>query len=127
MERTSNRTFWIGLGLLALLALFALPTWGGAMFIGRGFAGPFGVHPLLGVGMPWLVGFGLFALLIKLAIWAAIIFFVIRMFRGFSGRPFGAMPRRDLSASEILRRRYATGEITREQYDEMRRTIDPTA
>src|SRR5215469_7354228 len=40
MERTSNRTLWIGLGLLALLALFALPVWGGGMLIDRGFAGP---------------------------------------------------------------------------------------
>ena len=118
MERTSNRTFWIGLGLLALLALFALPMWGG------GFVGPYGARPWIGFGAPWLFGFGVLALLIKVAIWVAIIFFVSRLFRSSWGRPFAGMPPRDMSASEILRRRYAAGEITREQYDEMRHTLD---
>jgi uncharacterized membrane protein len=131
MERTTNRNLWIGIGLLAVLVLFALPLMGGGLFIGRGFDGPFGVHPL--VGTPWFWGFGLIALFVRIAIWGGLIFLFLRLFRGSAWRRYNRFDRyddvnpHDLPAGEILRRRYAAGEITREQYDEMRRTIEPTA
>jgi uncharacterized membrane protein len=31
----------------------------------------------------------------------------------------------ELTSAEILRRRYAAGEITREQYEEMRQVLEP--
>ena len=98
--------------------------------IGRGFGGPFGVHPFLGFGAPWFLGFGLIALFARLAIWAVILFFGFRLFRGGWGRRYDRFDDpgyTEASATEILRRRYATGEITREQYDDMLRTIGSTA
>jgi uncharacterized membrane protein len=85
--------------------------------------------------MPWFWGFGLIALLAKLAIWGVVFLLFVRFFRGFGfwGRRYYDGYDRDeastneLSASEILRRRYASGEITREQFDEMRRTLEPSA
>jgi uncharacterized membrane protein len=34
--------------------------------------------------------------------------------------------RAELTPAEILRRRYAAGEISREQYEDMRRTLEPS-
>jgi uncharacterized membrane protein len=130
MERTSNRTLWIGLGVLALLVLVALPMWGGGMMMGRGVAGPF-FRPFFGMGAPWLFGVWGIGLLIRLAFWAGIIFLVVHLFRRsrFAGPDrYDEVPSgHELSSEEILRRRYATGEITREQYEEMRKVLQPTS
>ena len=42
-------------------------------------------------------------------------------------RLVGGVPGRELRASplDILKRRYASGEITREQYEQMRRDLEP--
>jgi putative membrane protein len=126
MERT-NRNLWIGIGLVALVALVALPAWSGGMMVGRGFAGPFGYHPFF--AGPWLLGFWGIGLLVRLLFFGAIALLLVRLFRGFSGRSYrhyydGVGPA-DLPPSEILRRRYAAGEISREQYEEMKRTLEP--
>ena len=129
MQRTSSRNFWIGLGILALLALFALPAVG--MVGWRGFDGApgygYGYHPFFGP----LFGIGI---LFRFLIWGAIIFFVIRLFRRRWGRSwrhehddydeFGPY---DLTPNEILRRRYAAGELTREQYEQMRHDLEASA
>jgi putative membrane protein len=47
---------------------------------------------------------------------------IIILVRALSGRNVLGHSRRD-SALEILRRRYAAGEITREQFQEMKRTL----
>jgi uncharacterized membrane protein len=123
MERTSsNRTLWIGLGILALLALIASSA-GGGMLFGHGLAGPFGARPFVG---PWLIGIWGFGLLIRLLFIGGLIFLVVRLFGGrryTSYRDDDYMRHADLTPAEILRRRYAAGEITREQYDEMRAVI----
>jgi uncharacterized membrane protein len=131
MERTQNRNLWIGLGVVALLLLFALPMFGGfggGMMGGRGFEG-YGERGL-GGGAPMFMGLGL---LFRLAIFGGILFFIVSMFRrrGFymrdhqhdevSGPDLASLP-----PIEILRRRYAAGEITREQFEEMRRTLETT-
>jgi uncharacterized membrane protein len=128
MYRT-NRTLWIGLGILALLFLVA-SSWGGGMMAGRGVVGPFGgfgVRPFLGGGAPWLIGIWGISALIRLLFIGGLIFLIVRMFSGSRHRydqPYmhGA---EDLSSDEILRRRYAAGEITREQFEDMRRTLNP--
>ena len=123
MDRT-NRTLWIGLGILALLLVIA-SSWGGGMMMGGGFAGPFGMRPFVG---PWLVGVWGIGALIRLLFIGALIFLFVRLFTG-SRRHYGgpySYPPEDLPSDEILRRRYAAGEITREQYEEMRRTLQPT-
>jgi putative membrane protein len=123
MTRT-NRNAWIGFGVVLLLALVAFSA------MGRGMMGPgmygYGARPFFGPG-PWLWGIGLFGLVIRLAVWGAIILFVMRMFRRSSGRWDGHVSHTEPSALEILQRRYAAGEISHEQFDEMRRVLEPTS
>ena len=127
MYRT-NRALWIGLGILALLFLVA-SSWGGGMMLGRGVGGPFGVRPFVG---PWLIGMWGLGALIRLLVIGGLIFLVVRLFSGWrrhdgSYGSYGPYPQgpESLSSDEILRRRYAAGDITREQYEDMRRTLNP--
>lgn len=120
-----NRTLWIGLGVLALLALFA---WGGGMW-GHGFEGGYGFRPFgpFGFGVaPWFFGIGF---LIRVVIWGAILYFIVSLFRrrAYSMHDHDEVSHAELSPVEILNRRYAAGEITREQYDEMRRVLEEHA
>jgi len=134
MERTQNRNLWIGLGVVALLLLFALPMFGGfggGMMGGRGFEG-YGERPFGGFGGAAPMFFGL-GLLFRLVIFGGILFFIVSLFRRrsfymrdrvhdeVSGPELASLP-----PIEILRRRYAAGEITREQFEEMRRTLETT-
>jgi uncharacterized membrane protein len=75
-------------------------------------------------------GFWGAGLLVRLLIWGGIFFVVFRLFRGFGGRGYrdyhdDELPHSDLPAGEILRRRYAAGDITREQFEDMKRTLEP--
>jgi uncharacterized membrane protein len=132
MERSTSRTLWIGLGLIALLLLVA-SSWGGGLMFARGMAGPFGFRPFVG---PWLFGFWGIGLLIRMAFFGLIFFLLFRVFRGGRGYRrgyydgFGQSQTREYpqpTPSEIIRRRYAAGEITREQYEELRHTLEPAA
>jgi putative membrane protein len=122
IERT-NRTAWIGLGVVLLLGLAALSAMGAGMFgMHPGLAGYEG-RPFVGVG-PWFWGFGLIGLVIRVAIWGALIMLGLSFFRrraAWNGH------RADPSALEVLKHRYAAGEISREQFEEMRRVLDPSA
>jgi putative membrane protein len=124
MART-NRTAWLGLGVVLLIALAAFSVMGRGM-MGPGFEG-YGARPFVGAG-PWLWGFGLLGLIIRVAIWGAIIMFVMRMFRRSSATwdRDAHVSRSEPSSLEILRRRYAAGEISREQFEEMQRVLEPT-
>jgi putative membrane protein len=117
MERTRNRNLWIGLGVLALFVLLALPLMGGE----RGLVEPgYGFRPF-GFGGPLFWGFWGIGLLFRLVIWSGLLFLIVNLFRR---RSFARHD--DPSALEILRQRYAAGEISREQYDEMRNVLEPT-
>lgn len=124
MMTRSDQRFWFVLGALLLVAV------GGqlviALTIGRGF-GPwwFGPSPFAGGDWLWGVGFGL-AWLFRIAIWVALIALVVLLVRRLLV-PRGADRRwSPESAADVLRRRYAAGEITREQYEEMRQVIGPS-
>jgi putative membrane protein len=131
MERSTSRNLWIGLGLLAIVLLVA-SSWGGMAF-GQGMAapfGPFGYRPFVG---PWMFGLLGFGVLLKVLFFGLIFFLLFRLFRGRGYRRgyYGDYSRTreypEQTPEEILRRRYAAGEISREQYDEMRRTLEPVA
>jgi putative membrane protein len=118
IERT-NRKAWIGLGLV-LFGLVALSALGGGMMGHEGLGG-YGARPFFGAG-PWFWGFGL----IRLVFWGALIMFAFRLFRRFSASSSEDAFRPESSSSlEILKRRYAAGEITREQFEDMRKVLDP--
>jgi uncharacterized membrane protein len=131
MERSTSRNLWIGLGLLAIVLLVASS--GGGMAFGPGMAapfGPFGYRPFVG---PWMFGLLGFGVLLKVLFFGLIFFLLFRVFRGRGYRRgyYGDYRRTreypEQAPEEILRRRYAAGEISREQFDEMRQTLDPVA
>jgi putative membrane protein len=125
IERT-NRTAWIGLGVVLLLALAAFSAFGGGLLghaplVGYGYGG----RPFMGVG-PWFWGFGLIGLVIRIAVWGVLIMFVLRLFGQSSWRSARGGYGSEQSALEVLKRRYAAGEISREQFEDMRRVLDPS-
>ena len=79
-------------------------------------------------------GFGGFGMLLVIIFWvgviAAAIWFVARLFPQMAGRSMqGTGPWRDLPApspEEILKERFARGEISKDQYDQMRQTLAST-
>ncbi|MDQ7820818.1 MAG: SHOCT domain-containing protein [Armatimonadota bacterium] len=93
------------LGGLALLSVVGMGMWGGCC----GWMGP-GMMGRWGWG-PWGGGWGLMGMLLVLA---GIVLVVLALTRRES---------RSDEALEILRRRLASGEITREQYEELRKTL----
>ena len=122
IERT-NRTAWIGLGVVLLLSLAAFSAMGAGMFGWHPGVIGYPGRPFVGMG-PGFWGFGLLGLLIRVAIWGGLIMLGLSFFRrrgAWSGY------RSEQSSLEILRRRYAAGEISREQFEEMRRVLDPSA
>lgn len=134
----SNRSLWIGLGLIAVFFLLAMP-FGGYMM-----GHDFGARPYVGSGGPPIWGWGLLGFgLLRILFFGLVLFLALRLFSGFGWgryRGYRGYPDDrdypeahgedisspvDLPALEILRRRYAAGEITREQYEEMRKTLEP--
>lgn len=77
---------------------------------------------MMGMGL----GFGLFGLLFMLLFWGGLIALAVWLVSALfprTGRGTTARPDRELSAREILDRRYARGEITREQYELMKQDL----
>jgi putative membrane protein len=113
-----NRGLLIGLGVLALIVLLASLLGGGMM--GWGTMGP-GMMGNWGVGQQplWLMVLGWLSML---AFWGALIAGIVLLVRWLSGTGNAGSPPEDESLA-ILRRRFAAGEITREQFDEMRQVL----
>jgi uncharacterized membrane protein len=75
-----------------------------------------------GLGM----GFGVFGLVLMILLWGGLIVLGIWLVRALfpnANRPPASPSDRSLGAREILDRRFAWGEISREEYDLMRETI----
>ena len=113
-----QRDIAIIIGVVVLVVLLA-GILGGGMMMGPWMMGPgmmgwggFGFSPLWGIVMLifWLLVIGGIVLL---AVW---------LFRQFV--PTEVAERREGRALEILRERYARGEITREEYEQMRRDLE---
>lgn len=89
----------------------------GPMFYGSGGLGGFG----------WL-GMGL-GMVIQLGFWILIIYVAVRLVRGVTlGKTgedgnYNVVAKNKFTAKEILKQRYARGEITREQYHEIAEEI----
>ncbi len=65
-------------------------------------------------------GFGLLWMLFWIAL---LVLVVVGIPRWLQGRPGGAMDSREESPMEILKRRYAQGEIDREEFDAKKRDL----
>jgi putative membrane protein len=72
-----------------------------------------------GSGFPiWMMVMGL---LFQLIFWGAIIFLIVWAVRSFVARDRGHSSGNEFA---ILRERYARGEITREQYEQMKQDLE---
>ena len=112
MDSTA-RGLLIALVVLVLIALGFSVLMGGMM--GPGMMGPSGVRG----GWGWGLGMGVGGLAM-LAYLSALIVGVVLLARSVGG---GRGHRRH-TPLDILKRRYAAGEITREQYEQMRKDIE---
>ncbi len=71
-------------------------------------------------------GMGLGGGLVMVLFWVVLIVGAVWLVRGFfptSQQPPASSTRSELSADEILKQRYARGEITQEQFEQMRRDL----
>ncbi len=115
-----NRGLLIVLGILVLVILLMPALGGGMMGPGGmwGFGGP-GAQAGAG-GWTWGLGMGLGALAM-LAFWGAVLVGMVLLVRSVAGTTDGS--RGVESALDILRRRYAAGEITHEEFQQMRQAL----
>ena len=117
-----HRGLVLVLGVLILLVLLG-PLLGGGM-MGPGMMGSGGPGGPIGAGgWAWGLAMALGALSM-LAFWGALIVGVVLLVRWLAGTTArsGAAPHE--SPLDILRRRYAAGEITREEYEQMRQVLE---
>ncbi len=121
--KTTTRTIWIviavviGLGLLAGGFLLSRTGWG--MFgYGPGMMdGNFGFGMMSGLG-------GIFMILLWIVIIGLGVWLVSSLVSRTNSQPPSNSVTLSESALDILKKRYARGEITKEQFEEMRRTLD---
>ncbi|WIV11572.1 SHOCT domain-containing protein [Proteiniborus sp. MB09-C3] len=73
---------------------------------GMGFSG--------GAGLPWILGMGVFRVLIA----ALVIYLVYKLIKGFTN-----IPGNSDKAMEILNERYVNGEISDEEYEKIKKRI----
>ncbi len=116
----------VGIVLIVVLVVLLL---GGAGMMGFGMIGPgmMGGYGMMGGFGAQGFGFNPLAAILSLVFWALIIagivILVVWLVRN-AGRTGLSAPSSD-PAMEILKSRFAKGEITKEQFEEMRRTLAP--
>ena len=124
--KTSTRFIWIVIAVLAGLGLFV-----GGFLLSRSGWGLFGYGPGMmggnfGFGMMNGFGFGVIPMLLTILFWVAIIalgaWLISSLVSRTNSQPPSNLPPAE-SALDILKKRYARGEITKEQYDELHRDL----
>jgi putative membrane protein len=116
-DTTRNLLTTVGVFLLLALGLSTLT--GGMM----------GGHMMFGPGVVqdrgWLWGFGMgLGGLVMLLFWGALIVGIVLLVRQVGN---GAPVPPAITPFDVLKRRYAAGEITREQYEQIRRDLEGTS
>jgi putative membrane protein len=119
MDRTT-RALLIALGAFLVVALGLSALTGGVMGPGMMGQGDFGPSMMSGHGWMWGFGMGLGGL-VMLAFWGAVIIGIVLLVRAM-GSGGGASAHG--TPLDTLKRRYAAGEITREQYAQMRKDLE---
>jgi len=116
-----NRMNWtpvIGVGIVVLAVLLI----GGGLlggYGGWGMMGP-GMMGGWGFGLPWIGG------ILMLAFWVLVIggiVWVVQSLARDGGRPGTGTPNSE-TPLDVLKRRYAAGNITKEEFEAMKRDLD---
>ena len=123
---STTRKLLIAFGVLLVVTLSFSALMGGMM--GPGFMtssdqtgqGTFGPGMMRGHGWMWGLGMG-FGGLVMLAFWGVVVVGVILLIRSMGGFPGGQWHETPLN---VLKRRYAAGQLTREQYEQMRKDLE---
>ncbi len=125
--KTSTRIIAIIAALVIGLALLA-----GGFVLGRASLGTFGYGlglrgPSFGIGLANRFGFGgVVPMILSILFWVTIIALGVWLIGGLFSRPnsqaLSNLPPTE-SALDILKKRYARGEITKEQFEEMSREV----
>jgi putative membrane protein len=72
-----------------------------------------------GAGWGWMIG----GWIMMVVFWGLVIVGGVALVRNLSDRGAGGQPKGSEAPIEILRRRYAAGELTKEQFEEMKRDV----
>ncbi len=118
---STTRGLLVAFGVL-LIAAFGLSILTGGM-MGPGMMGLGMMEPGMTMGTrgwAWGLGMGLGGLAM-LAFWGALIVGVVVLVRALGG---GRGRRWHVSPIDVLKQRYAAGEITREQYEQIRQDLE---
>ena len=121
--KTMTRSIWIVVAVLIGLGLLA-----GGFLLSRNGWSVFGYGPGMmdgnfGFGMMNGFGFGgIFTILLWVVIIGLGVWLISSLVSRANSQPPSSLPPAE-SALDILKKRYARGEITKEQYDEMRRDL----
>ena len=124
MDRTTRRLL-VAFGVLLVVALgFSILTGGmmGPGMMGSGMMGSSMMAPGMMSGQGWMRGLGMgLGSLAMLTFWGALMVGVVVLVR-----VLGTGPARHghVLPLDVLKRRYAAGEITREEYEQTRRELE---
>ena len=72
-----------------------------------------------GAGWGWTIG----GWIMMVVFWGLVIVGIVALVRAMSDRGAAAQPKGSETPVEILRRRYAAGELTKEQFEEMKQNV----
>ena len=106
-------------GGIILVALIVLPLVFGLVSGWQGGTG----YGMMG---PWMMGGfggGWFMPIIMIVFWGLVIWGIVALARGVASPSNSGSPNQADSALEILKRRYARGEITKQEYEERKKDL----
>jgi putative membrane protein len=113
MNRNIRTALIIGGVIVAILIIFSLVP--GLLGWGDGY----------GMMGPWMMGgygWGWFMPIFMIIFWGLVIWGIVALVRGISRGDAGSTTQTD-SALEILKRRYARGEINKQEYEEKKKDL----
>ena len=119
MDSTTRR-FLVAFAVLLVVALGISVLMGGLIGPGSMGQGPMGSRFMRGPGWMWGFGMGLGGLMM-LAFFGALLVGLVLLIRAAGG---GIGARKHSTPIDILKRRYAAGEITRDEYEQMRKDLE---
>ncbi len=115
MDKNVKTAIIIGGIIVALLIVLPL-------VFGLISGGQYGGWGMMGPGMMGGFGWGWFMPIFMILFWGLIIWAVVALVRGLSGSRGSDSPAAD-SALEVLKRRYARGDISKEEYEEKKHDL----